>query len=331
MNNGQQIAVKIYREELKKEEYSAYRYYEKIFSYVKRFFSDTNSYLLSDKVMYINDTNLALITRMSLYNKFYNMYQQDITSSSFYFFTTDMCLELENLMNGFLRGYDIVVDDQRYGLYGLIHDLGFTSWVEKFKNTLSTNTVLVPAPNVNVSEEIWSNSSPFGFMFRELSDPNYFYDHSAFYDFFEYSLGKETPDHDKEYYDAKVVEWMRSDTGYFADKLQGILDEIFVDSSNYNSYTILKDNLTNEIALMVLSYINFAYVKYFILKENVVSKLIKLDSPIVTESNMNRQNIYDTNNNIDSFLTTMSDMMNVCRQDLIDYTNEIITTFNETV
>ena len=322
-------------------------YYEKIFNYVKRFFNDTNNFLLDNTVKYINDTNLALSTRNSLYNKFYNIYISNLQDSSFYFFTTDMCLELESLMRGFLRGYTIEDDGKTYQLFELINALGFTSWVEKFKLTLSNNAVLVTSPVNGVDINLWSNSNPVGFMFRELSDPSYFYDHSAFYDFFKYAFEdwngvyKEyqydsDPSSDfqttKEEYDTVVKNWLQSDKGYFADTLKNILSETFVDVSCYDQFNILNRHVTNETALAILSYINFTYIKFFILKENVISMLINLESPIVNEdSNSNRANIYDYKSNLDSFLETMSDMMNVCRNDLIAYTIEQINTFNETV
>jgi len=322
-------------------------YYEKIFNYVKRFFNDTNNFLLDDNVKYINDTNLALSTRNSLYNKFYNIYISNLQDSSFYFFTTDMCLELENLMKGFLRGYTIEDDGKTYQLFELINALGFTSWVEKFKLTLSNNAVLVTSPVNGVDINIWSNSNPVGFMFRELSDPSYFYDHSAFYDFFKYAFEgwngvyEEFPyDSDpssdfqttKEEYDTVVKNWLQSDKGYFADTWRNILSETFVDVNCYDQFNILNNHITNEIALAILSYINFAYTKFFILKENVISMLINSESPIVMESSdPNRANIYDYKSNLDSFLETMSDMMNVCRNDLIAYTIEQINTFNATV
>lgn len=335
-----------YRETLKNLPTSDRRntYYERIFKYVKRFFNDTNNFLLDDNVKYISDKNLAISTRASLYNKFYNEYISHITDSSFYFFTSDMCLELESLMNGFLRGYSIEKNGKTYQLYELITALGFTSWVEKFKQTLSTNAVLVPSPVTGVDTNMWSNSNPIGFMFRELSDPNFFYDHSAFYDFFKHALGSwqdpvEKLDYNSEefksnklLYDKAVINWLKSSTGDFVDAMNSLLSEIFVDSENYNSYTILKEGLNNEIALAILSYIDFSYTKFFILKENVISILIGVPSPIISEAEGSyRYNIYDFKTNIDSFLETMSDMMNICRSDLIAYTIEQINTFNDTV
>lgn len=328
---AENIAIKIYRESLKNRNY---RLYEKFFIYISRYFMDPSEFIMNDLVEGLSE-NYPTGVRNNAYLNITNSYKDNISGSYLESDARTLCTTLRDLVNNLNMH---VKDDVRY--------IGMTSFDDKLLSTILYSCPLIISPDSNLQKaSVWSADQPIGYMKRCLHEPNYFFNHKAFYDMVEIPL-MSTPISQSEYdfitnednyknefekvkniTDRIIIQWFNSEATTWKEDITSLIDKNTLSREKIAVYNRVFNSISNISAKYLKFFSDFSELKDIIVLEYVFPKII---DEVVIESDELEVIKFEPilGDKIMGFIDSMQSDMDICSTDIDSYTRDLIESYN---